>query len=70
MLHFSLGPSRAIHFLTLPWPGWGANPGSLVFFVYFLITLPLSHSGSPITYDNICIVSTFIFSNAHNGNGD
>jgi high-affinity Fe2+/Pb2+ permease len=29
-------------------PGWGANLGSFVIFVYFTITLPLNHSGSPL----------------------
>jgi hypothetical protein len=35
-------------------PGWGANPGPLNF-IYFLIftTLPLSHSGSPQTLQNL-----------------
>jgi hypothetical protein len=34
-------------FLKKGCPGWGANPGPLIF-IYFLIftTLPLSHSGS------------------------
>jgi hypothetical protein len=32
-------------FLSCP-GGWGASPGSFDFF-YFLISLPLSHSGSP-----------------------
>jgi hypothetical protein len=35
----------------LPLPGWEMNPGSFRFLVYFLITRPLSHSGSPSGQD-------------------
>jgi hypothetical protein len=41
-------------FLKRGCPGWGANPGPLDF-IYFIIftTLPLSHSGSPLSYNQI-----------------
>jgi hypothetical protein len=28
---------------SLPWHGWGANPGAFLFFRLFILTLPLSH---------------------------
>jgi hypothetical protein len=46
-------------------PGWGADLGSLVSFLFFF-SLSLSYSGSPIEEDKLAFVSRFLYIKNHN----